>query len=116
MFRRSVLLCCLGLSLAQAGTDVIVLEAMYPGWGASGRNGGFCCLGGGRLSDAALDKLAGREDRLRFRAAELAAINFVDALITRHGIEVDRHSDGEIELAHRPKDMDDFRTRAHEVR
>jgi len=104
------------LRLAEAGYSAVVLENRYVGWGASGRNGGFCCLGGGRLSDAALDKLAGREDRLRFRAAELAAINFVDALITRHGIEVDRHSDGEIELAHRPKDMDDFRTRAREVR
>ena len=28
------------LHLAQAGQDVVLLEAMEPGWGASGRNGG----------------------------------------------------------------------------
>jgi len=29
------------LSLAEAGVSVAVLEAETPGWGASGRNGGF---------------------------------------------------------------------------
>jgi hypothetical protein len=36
-----------GLTLVeQHGTGVTVLEAGTPGWGASGRYGGFCCLGG----------------------------------------------------------------------
>ena len=30
--------------------DVRVLEAGHIGWGASGRNGGFCCVGGSKLS------------------------------------------------------------------
>ncbi|TMV59858.1 FAD-binding oxidoreductase, partial [Thioclava sp. BHET1] len=34
------------LHLAQSGADVSVLDMHRPGWGASGRNGGFCCLGG----------------------------------------------------------------------
>ena len=34
------------LHLAQDGVDVTVLEAEHAGYGASGRNGGFCCLGG----------------------------------------------------------------------
>ena len=42
------------LHLAEAGETVTVLEAKAPGWGASGRNGGFCCLGGARVSDTAL--------------------------------------------------------------
>jgi len=42
------------------------------------------------LNDRRSTKLAGREDRLNFRAAELAAINFVDDLISRHKIDVDR--------------------------
>ena len=29
--------------------DVRVLEAGHLGWGASGRNGGFCCIGGDGL-------------------------------------------------------------------
>lgn len=41
------------LHLAEAGADVILLEAQSPGWGASGRNSGFRCLGGGRLDEAA---------------------------------------------------------------
>src|SRR5690606_22318577 len=31
------------------GADVRVLEAGDVGWGASGRNGGFCCMGGIKL-------------------------------------------------------------------
>lgn len=34
------------LHLARDGVNVVLLEARFPGWGASGRNGGFCCLGG----------------------------------------------------------------------
>jgi NADPH-dependent 2,4-dienoyl-CoA reductase/sulfur reductase-like enzyme len=32
------------------GADVVALEAGQPGWGASGRNGGFACRGGAKLS------------------------------------------------------------------
>ena len=32
------------------GMDVTVLDAAEPGWGASGRNGGFCGLGSTKLS------------------------------------------------------------------
>ncbi len=100
------------LHLAKSGVKVVVLENRYVGWGASGRNGGFCCLGGGRLDDTALDKKFGRVDRLAFRSAEMAAINLVDELVKRHDIAVDRHSSGETELAHRPRDMDYLRRRA----
>lgn len=31
------------LALAEAGVGVTVLQAEHPFWGASGRNGGFCC-------------------------------------------------------------------------
>ncbi|MEP4433472.1 MAG: FAD-binding oxidoreductase, partial [Hyphomicrobiales bacterium] len=30
------------LHLAESGVSVAVLDAEAPGWGASGRNGGFC--------------------------------------------------------------------------
>lgn len=107
---------CAALHLAQSGVKVAVLESRYIGWGASGRNGGFCCLGGGRLSDKALDHKFGRKDRLEFRAAELAAIAFVDALTKEHRIDIDRHSNGETELAHRPKDMDGFRVSQEQIK
>lgn len=90
------------LSLAEAGVQVRVLDLHYPGWGASGRNGGFCCLGGSKLSDAKLDRTFGKPARLEWRGAERAAIHHVDTLLRKHGIEADRHSNGETLLAHRP--------------
>ncbi len=103
------------LHLAQAGVDVVVLEAQHVGWGASGRNGGFCCLGGARMDDAGLDRRFGRDGRLQYRKAERDAIELVEQITQSHGIDVDRHSNGETELAHRPKDMDDLRRAADAV-
>ncbi|WP_299779810.1 FAD-binding oxidoreductase [uncultured Roseobacter sp.] len=100
------------LHLAKAGVDVVVLEAEFPGWGASGRNGGFCCLGGSMLDDAALDARFGTSGRLEFRAAEKASVELVADLIDALDLGVDRHSTGETELAHRPKDMEDLRQKA----
>jgi glycine/D-amino acid oxidase-like deaminating enzyme len=94
------------LHLARAGISVTVLEAERIGWGASGRNGGFCCLGGGMAGDAALDRRFGRAGRVEFRRSELAAIRLVEGLIGDAGMDVDRHSDGETILAHRPKDRE----------
>ena len=96
------------LHLAQAGVSVMVLEAEQIGWGASGRNGGFCCLGGGIASDAMLDARFGRIGRLEWRKAERDAVDLVSGLIDSLGLEVDRHSEGETLLAHRARDADGF--------
>lgn len=93
------------LHLARAGVSVTVLDAERVGWGASGRNGGFCCLGGGMSGDAKLDKRFSVKGRIDFRRTELAAIRLVEELIQETGMDVDRHSKGETSLAHRPKDM-----------
>ncbi len=92
------------LHLAEAGVDVTVLENHDVGFGASGRNGGFCCLGGGRFSNAALEKKVGYDGRVEWRQAEVASVQLVEDLIARFDLEVDRHSDGETQMAHRPKD------------
>ncbi len=97
------------LHLAEAGVSVAVLENRYVGWGASGRNGGFCCLGGGMLDNAALERQVGREGRDEWRQAEVASIRLVERLIDRFGLEVDRHSNGETQFAHRPRDMEEMR-------
>lgn len=88
------------LRLAEAGVDVVVLDAQTVGWGASGRNGGFCGLGGGKINDAQLDQRFGKDERLAYRGAEKAAVYHVQNLIDRLQIDVDKHSDGETELAH----------------
>lgn len=92
------------LHLARAGAGgVIVLEAESPGWGASGRNGGFCCLGGAMLDNTALARIFGADEALRFFHAQRKAIDLVADLIAEHGIAADTHSDGEVLLAHHPR-------------
>lgn len=103
------------LHLAEAGISAVVLESEYVGWGASGRNGGFCCLGGGMLSNAELDATFGHRARSEWRQTEVAAIRLAEDLISRFGLEVDRHSDGETQLAHRPQDVERLRAEVDDL-
>ncbi len=103
------------LHLAQSGASVALIEAKHIGWGASGRNGGFCCLGGGKASDAMLDRRFGKDGRLEWRRAERAAVELVGALIDMYGWDVDRHSRGETLLAHRPRDVAALEAEAEKV-
>jgi len=82
--------------------DVVVLEAGPIGWGASGRNGGFCCIGSSKLSYAEMRAKFGVEAMREFFQAQREAVEHVGALLADHCIEADRSVDGEIELAHRP--------------
>lgn len=104
------------LRLASSGVNVALLEAHEFGWGASGRNGGFCCLGGGIASDAELEATFGFQSRLEFRRAEKAAVGFVAEMISTHGLDADLHSRGETQLAHRPRDMKAFYLEAARIR
>ena len=88
------------LALAEAGADTVVIDEHAPGWGASGRNGGFCCLGGAKADGATIARRHGTEELARHRATEKAAIAHVEGLTQRFGIEVDRHSRGEVQIAH----------------
>lgn len=97
------------LALAEAGVGVTVLEAQHPFWGASGRNGGFCCLGGAKAEHDTIKAKFGETEARGFAQAELAAVEHVGGLIDRLGLEVDRHSDGETQLAHRPADFEAMR-------
>lgn len=103
------------LALAEAGAEVTLLDAEFPGWGASGRNGGFCCLGGTRASTAQLDRAHGAGAGAEVTRAEIAAIDHVAGLIDRLGLEVDRHSEGETILAHTAASMDALRARQPEL-
>ncbi|WP_146347484.1 NAD(P)/FAD-dependent oxidoreductase [Phaeobacter marinintestinus] len=98
--------------LATTGASVAVLEAQSPGWGASGRNGGFCCLGGAKLSPASMKRTYGSSDTAVYQAAESAAIDLVAELLDRLDIDADIHSKGETELAHSPRAMAALRKEA----
>ncbi|MEI4232806.1 NAD(P)/FAD-dependent oxidoreductase [Roseovarius sp. D22-M7] len=104
------------LHLAEAGQDVRVFEARTPGWGASGRNGGFCCLGGSAAADGVLRKTHGEEARREYRRTEVAAARFARDLIARHGIEADLHSEGETLMAHIPRAARGLAARAARIK
>ncbi|WP_174146910.1 FAD-binding oxidoreductase [Leisingera sp. ANG59] len=91
------------LHLAESGTSVALLEAETPGWGASGRNGGFCCLGGSKLSGSAMRRLFGSSAAGTYEASEKAAVHLVHELLSNRGIAADTHSRGETQLAHSEK-------------
>lgn len=103
------------LRLAQAGVSVTVLEAEHAGWGASGRNGGFCCLGGSKASDALLRNRFGPDAPLQWAKAEMAAVDHVGTLIDRHLWDVDRHSQGETLLAHKPRAFERLKTEVEDI-
>ncbi|WP_417808639.1 NAD(P)/FAD-dependent oxidoreductase [Thioclava sp.] len=103
------------LRLAEAGGDVAVLDAHPPGWGASGRNGGFCCVGGAKASSAQIGARYGAQELTRFFAAERAAIEQVSDRIAALELSVDRHSQGELQLAHSPKLFAQMRAEAAKI-
>ncbi len=110
-----------GLSAAihlarDAGADVAVLEAESVGWGASGRNGGFACIGGTKASDAALTRRFGAAGMAEWHRTQVATVELVSDLLDRYGIDADAHSrGGEAVLAHRPKDFAGLRAEAAEL-
>lgn len=103
------------LHLARAGADVVVAEAEYPGWGASGRNGGFCCLGGSAASGDALARMFGDPARREWCQTELAAVDLARDLMSKLGIDADQHSNGETLMAHTRAAADSLEMRAARV-
>lgn len=91
------------LTLAEAGADVALVEAEQPGWGASGRNGGFCCLGGSALGSKQLTSRHGADETRAFYGAMRGAVDLVAETLDRFSIEADTHSQGETVLAHHAK-------------
>ncbi|MEO3416446.1 FAD-binding oxidoreductase [Roseovarius sp. CAU 1744] len=74
------------LHLAEAGRDVVLLDAHRVGFGASGRNGGQ--LGSGqRMDQHGLEKLVGRDDAAKLWELAEAAKDLVKTLIARHAID-----------------------------
>jgi len=79
--------------------DVRVLEAGHIGWGASGRNGGFCSIGGSTLElEQALERY-GADSVRHFYQSQVDAIELVRALIDDEDMDCAVQGDGELEIA-----------------
>ncbi len=91
------------LRLATAhGIQPLVLDAARPGWGASGRNGGFCCAGSSKLTYGEMISRYGLEETKQFFRTQVDSVDHVGALLAEHGIDAQRSGQGDWLLAHRP--------------
>ena len=79
--------------------DVRVLEAGHFGWGASGRNGGFCSMGGTSLGTAGLISKYGLEDTRHYYQSQADAVELVRDIIIDEHIDAQCQGDGELEVA-----------------
>lgn len=83
------------------GLRVVVIEREIAGWGASGRNGGWCSA----LFAAPWPRVArehGRDAALRLRRALEATVEGVGAWCTEHGVDAHFHKGGTLTLARDP--------------
>jgi taurine dehydrogenase large subunit len=95
-----------GLSCAyhlahEYGVHATVLEANRPGWGCSGRNGGFARAAIGRHSWSKLIELYGRDTARAMFAEALAAVANVRAMMRDGAIACDALEAGHLKIAHR---------------
>lgn len=93
------------LHLAEAGTDVALLEAQEPGWGASGRNGGQVNPGLKPDPDE-VERDFGPELGGRMLALSYGAPDAVFELIRRHQIACEARQEGTIRAAIGPASAD----------
>lgn len=98
------------LHLAEMGVQVRVLEAALPGWGASGRNGGFCCIGSTARSGEGLLKTFGRSATQQFYQHQRDAAEQVHHLAQTESLDIDVQGEGEIKVAHHPSRMPHLET------
>lgn len=105
------------LELAENGVEVRVLEAGHVGWGASGRNGGFACIGSHKLPYADMITTYGLEATKAYYAAMRDSVALVGGNLARFSIDAWASGEGEVTLAHLPnrvqelKDDQDFLSR-----
>lgn len=97
------------LQLAEQGIDVRVLEAGRVGWGASGRNGGFACMGSHKLSYATMIRRYGLDASRQFYDTMRQSVALVRDNLQHYGIDAWATEDGEVTLAHLPSRVQELR-------
>jgi glycine/D-amino acid oxidase-like deaminating enzyme len=84
---------------AEHNLEVRVLEAGHLGWGASGRNGGFCSIGGDGLGGEAMAKKHGLDAARDYYRAQVEAVELVRDLIVAENIATSMQGDSEVSIA-----------------
>ena len=92
--------------------DVRVLEAGHIGWGASGRNGGFCTMAPTKLSTKDLILRYGLEAAKAFFDSQKAGLELALALERDEGIDFDRQGEGVFVVAHQASRFEELETEA----
>ncbi|MGH8619319.1 MAG: NAD(P)/FAD-dependent oxidoreductase [Burkholderiales bacterium] len=88
--------------LARHGVQATVLEANRPGWGCSGRNGGFARMALGRYTGAQMIEQWGRDMAKRAFGETMASLQNVRTMIRDGAIACDHSEAGHLKIAHRP--------------
>ncbi len=83
--------------------DVAVLEAGHIGWGASGRNGGFCTMGATKLSLKSQISRFGIDQTRFFYQSQADAVKLVRSIGQDEDIEFLAQGDGEFMVAESPQ-------------
>ena len=86
------------LKEARPDIDVLVVDAVDPGFGASGRNGGWCS-GLFPVELASLEELHGRDAAIAMQRAAMAAVDDVGGFIARNSIDCDWTKSGTLTIA-----------------
>lgn len=81
--------------------SVIIVDAADPGWGASGRNGGFACMGGTKIDPLKLVKTQGETAARSLINWERSAVAAVADNLSRYHIDADRAEEGVMLVAHK---------------
>lgn len=80
------------------GIDVVVIDAAEPGFGASGRNGGWCS-GLFPVDLDALESLHGRDAAIAMQRAAIAAVDDVGSFVENNAIDCDWQKSGTLTVA-----------------
>ncbi|MGD8847875.1 MAG: FAD-dependent oxidoreductase, partial [Desulfobacteraceae bacterium] len=98
------------LHLAEAGTDVVLLEAAEIGFGGAGRNVGFVNAGLWLMPDEVV-RIVGQPHGERLVDVLGASPDLVFELIEKHGIECEAVRKGTLHCAHSPGGFRELRQR-----
>lgn len=89
--------------------EVRLLEAGHIGWGASGRNGGFCSIGGSSIGIDDMIRRYGLDETRHYYQAQVDAVRLVAEIIREENIDSPLQGDAELVVACSAKAFDEVR-------